>query len=259
MRSEQPASQQLGASSPIPLYHQVSRVLRQRIVSGTYPLGSRLAAEAELAAEFGVARATIRQAVGELVTSGLVSREQGRGTFVLGVAHKKFGVTFRGELSDLINAAAANASEVHDLAIERRAQLPPDVAHGLNLDSQVGTIVQRTLLTSGTPFAYHVNYLPERYGSLLHRGELLHSGVISILARAGVAISRARQTIAAQSSEPEESEKLGVALGSAVLVSERWLYNSDGEPVELNRAWYPGDIYEYVVELSRNISDNPEP
>ena len=48
----------------LPLYHQVAGVLRQRIEDGIYPVGGKLLSEDELAAEFEVSRATIRQAVG---------------------------------------------------------------------------------------------------------------------------------------------------------------------------------------------------
>ena len=39
-------------------------------------------AEDDIAARYGVSKATVRQALGELATMGLVRREQGRGTFV---------------------------------------------------------------------------------------------------------------------------------------------------------------------------------
>lgn len=84
------------SSSPMPLYHQVSSVLRQRMISGDYEAGRKLPTEDELIAEFGVSKATVRQAVGELVASGLVSREQGGGTFVL-QARRETSVRCSGE------------------------------------------------------------------------------------------------------------------------------------------------------------------
>ena len=69
------------ASLSVPLYRQVFMMLRQRIVDRVYAPGEQLLREDGLAAEFGVSRATIRQAIGELVRQGLVDRKQGRGTF----------------------------------------------------------------------------------------------------------------------------------------------------------------------------------
>ena len=67
----------------VPLYLQISEILKRRILSGEFPPGSSLPAEPDLRKEFGVARGTIRQALSKLETEGFVRREQGRGTFVI--------------------------------------------------------------------------------------------------------------------------------------------------------------------------------
>ncbi len=72
----------LERDSSIPLYMQVAEILTRRILNGDYPPGSSLPAEAELCAEFNIARGTVRQALGKLEDEGFVRREQGRGTFV---------------------------------------------------------------------------------------------------------------------------------------------------------------------------------
>lgn len=58
------------------------RVLRSSILDGAFPSGSRLPAHRELAARFGVAIMTVRQASGRLEQEGLIVSRQGRGTFV---------------------------------------------------------------------------------------------------------------------------------------------------------------------------------
>jgi GntR family transcriptional regulator len=61
---------------------QVNNILSERIRVQEYAPGSRLPSETELAAEFGVSRASIRSALGQLATAGLVIRKQGDGTYV---------------------------------------------------------------------------------------------------------------------------------------------------------------------------------
>jgi DNA-binding transcriptional regulator YhcF (GntR family) len=56
--------------------------LRARIIAGEFAPGARLPSHTALAAEFGVAPFTARQALGRLQEAGLVSCKQGRGTFV---------------------------------------------------------------------------------------------------------------------------------------------------------------------------------
>lgn len=64
------------------LVGQVIARLQQSVESGRWPLHSRLPTESELAAEYGVSRVTLRQAVQALVHVGLLETIQGNGTFV---------------------------------------------------------------------------------------------------------------------------------------------------------------------------------
>lgn len=54
------------------MYEQIRDALRQRIADGTLPAGAQLPTEADLMAEYGVGRGTVREALGKLVNEGLV-------------------------------------------------------------------------------------------------------------------------------------------------------------------------------------------
>ncbi|MCR4398320.1 MAG: GntR family transcriptional regulator [Firmicutes bacterium] len=65
-----------------PLYLQVKRQIEQRIRLGTWPKGTRLPTERELARELGLSRNTVSSAYRELEIEGVITSRQGRGTFV---------------------------------------------------------------------------------------------------------------------------------------------------------------------------------
>ncbi|ORB76599.1 GntR family transcriptional regulator, partial [Mycobacterium timonense] len=65
-----------------PPYRQIAGILREAISSNRLAPGERLPSEAELIEHFGVARMTVRQAVQELRSDGLVISQHGRGVFV---------------------------------------------------------------------------------------------------------------------------------------------------------------------------------
>ncbi|WP_305093703.1 FadR/GntR family transcriptional regulator [Prescottella sp. R16] len=65
-----------------PLVPQLEQVLRDRIDSGGWDVGERLPSEADLAAELGVGRSSVREAVRLLVRDGLLDVRHGVGTFV---------------------------------------------------------------------------------------------------------------------------------------------------------------------------------
>jgi len=58
--------------------------LRTMISDGSFPAGGALPPQRDLAQQLGVSRASLREAVSILGTLGLLSIEQGRGTFVVG-------------------------------------------------------------------------------------------------------------------------------------------------------------------------------
>jgi DNA-binding FadR family transcriptional regulator len=60
--------------------------LRKRIAAGEWATSGRLPAERDLAAQYGVARNTLRRAVEAIATDGTIERHVGRGTFVNGEA-----------------------------------------------------------------------------------------------------------------------------------------------------------------------------
>ncbi|QAA92546.1 GntR family transcriptional regulator [Pollutimonas thiosulfatoxidans] len=68
--------------SKVPRYLQLADLMRQRITRGEWPKDHKLPTLEDLLDEFGVARATVRQALDVLAREGLVSRQRGRGTFV---------------------------------------------------------------------------------------------------------------------------------------------------------------------------------
>lgn len=64
------------------LFRQLADVLRDRIRSGVYPAGSTLPSEKDLGQEHGLARETVRRAVGVLRSEGLVVTQAPYGSHV---------------------------------------------------------------------------------------------------------------------------------------------------------------------------------
>lgn len=107
----------LGSLRPSPLVEQATEHLREQIVGGQWPVGTRLPGETALAAQLGVGRSTVREAVRALAGAGLVRSRQGAGVFVISTQpDEDFGTRLR-------RAAVADVYEVWALVEVRAARL----------------------------------------------------------------------------------------------------------------------------------------
>jgi GntR family transcriptional regulator len=64
------------------VFRQLADLLRDQIASGTLAPGAPLPSELRLAQEYGISRTTVRQAIAQLRTEGLVTVDRPKGTFV---------------------------------------------------------------------------------------------------------------------------------------------------------------------------------
>jgi DNA-binding GntR family transcriptional regulator len=75
----------LGTDDSRAPYVQVAELLKERIIAGEFPAGGKLPPTRELAEHYGVAQNTVLSAIRVLRDEGIVSSQQGRGTFVRAV------------------------------------------------------------------------------------------------------------------------------------------------------------------------------
>jgi DNA-binding FadR family transcriptional regulator len=105
-----------------PLVQQVSDVLRERIRNGEWPLGGKIPSENDFAAELEVGRSTVREAIRQLVGSGMLAARQGAGVFVIATEEaEEWATTLRkAGIADVIEVRLAIEVEAARLAAIRR-------------------------------------------------------------------------------------------------------------------------------------------
>lgn len=87
--------------------------LRKHIISGDWPVGSKIPTEPALTELLGVGRNTVREAVQSLVHAGLLVRRQGSGTYVLSDS----------ELTVVMGRQIADANHQHVLEVRRSLEV----------------------------------------------------------------------------------------------------------------------------------------
>jgi DNA-binding FadR family transcriptional regulator len=131
-----------------PLATQTADVLLDRIRSGEWPLGHKLPGETTLAAQLGIGRSTLREAIRALAGKGVLEPRQGSGVFVtaLDVVEDWDAVLRRASIASVLEARIAIETEAAALAAGRatpadlrtlRRALADRVSDGQTVDEHV--------------------------------------------------------------------------------------------------------------------------
>jgi GntR family transcriptional regulator len=99
-------------SAEQPLYVSLSELLRREIHAGRCPVGMQLPTIDALAAQYGLAKVTVRQALARLAADGLIERIQGRGTFIAAGAARHKPIELESSWQSLVKAIDGNVPEL---------------------------------------------------------------------------------------------------------------------------------------------------
>lgn len=235
---------------PVPLYFQLEKVLRKRILSGKYKPDQMLPTENELCQEFGVSRTTVRQALLSLEGDDLIRREQGRGTFVS--FRKGAPARFRlyGAVDDLFYLGSQ--TRLH-LASKRLIKTPARIAKDMGLPPK-----EKTYLFQGIRFlrkgekAFFQAYVPKDIGKDIPlKGEDRPLLIEKIEEKSLERIKRGRQITTVALADKKLARIMGVKEGSPLLVIKRIYISKNGRPLEVAVTHFPGHLHQGVVELVR--------
>jgi DNA-binding GntR family transcriptional regulator len=231
--------------SRVPLYFQLAQQLEAAIDDGRLRPGDRIDTETELARKLGLGRPTVRQAVQELVSKGLLVRRRGIGTQVAGAQfHRPL------ELTSLFNDLAAadhrpstTVLDLHPIAADGI------VAAALSIPPGAEVIyLERLRLQRGEPLAIMRNWLPRDVVDL-DAAALEGHGLYELLRRAGVHLRIANQRIGARVATRSDARLLDVRTGAPLLTMERTAFDDSGRAVEYAQHCYRADAYSFDTTL----------
>jgi GntR family transcriptional regulator len=247
MASDTPSINPSGAT---PLYAQVEAVLAADIAGGTLPAGSQLPTENDLIERFGVSRPTVRRAVQNLVSRGLVEIQRGKGTFVT-----------RPKITQELTALSGFVEDMQALGRHPTARLlgkqvvAADKTVAQQLALPAGSLVvriRRVRLADGEPVSFDETYLPREVGEKVITNDLEAEPIFSLLeSKYDLPLVEAEYRLEAVAAGPVVAEALGVEVGSPLFLIERTSYSVGSQPVDYEKLYYRGDLVRFVTRLAR--------
>jgi DNA-binding GntR family transcriptional regulator len=240
--SNKPRNEMLGQfktidrNSYVPAYMQLVNSLRGSVTEGLLHPGDQLPSEPQLCKHYEVSPMTVRRAINILIDQGVVTAEQGRGTFVKPAVMS--GATFQlGQLQNLFSAgthSTINVLETRILAADEKSARKLKVKTGRRI-----IYIRRLLRNEGVPTYYHREFLiydpslpiveAELEVTALH--QLFNGSSESLLKRGDI-------TIEATILDAEESRLLEAPQPMAAFRIEHIFYEFDNKPVSWG--WFIG-------------------
>jgi DNA-binding GntR family transcriptional regulator len=229
----------LTRSSPVPLYYQFAEHVRVAIKSGLLVPGERLPNEILLAKSFDMSRPTMRQALGDLVSEGLLVRQRGVGTIVAPDEIRRHV-----ELTSLLEDLEASGRRASTRVIALKVRPGSDAAvNALHVDRDADLLfLERVRYADGKPLALMRNWLVN--GDIdLTAEDLERRGLYQLLSDAGRRPSAAHQSIGARAAGQREAQHLEVKRGSPLITVRRTAFDNDNRVVEYGEHVYRSDDY----------------
>ena len=231
------------------LYLHARQHLLSLIESGTYQPGERLPREVDLAAQLGVSRPTLREALFNLEREGVVIRRHGVGTFVASKPNSRLkGGLERLESVLALAARQGMVAQVRGLNVEQ-VLADEELAERLGIAPETPlTRVQRTIIVKSRPVAYLVDYFSV---DVIPPGELglfFSGSVLDLLRqRDDVRVHEALAQISAVNADVGLAEQLEVEPGQALLLLAETLFTEDNQPIEFSHNYFLPDHFQFHV------------
>ncbi|MFJ2032850.1 GntR family transcriptional regulator [Streptosporangium sp. NPDC087985] len=235
-----------------PIYRRIADGLRRAILSSELRDGDRLPGENALMAQYGIARATARQALSVLINEGLAVPKRGSGVYVRQFrpirrhGSRRLSREQWGQGQAIWESDTTGRSyTVDNVTIDREIAGDP-VARVLN--SAEVWIRRRRYSVDGRPVQLSVSHFPAVLveNTAITRHDTGPGGVYARLGDLGHAPAHFSEEIRARMPHPHETVQLDLPAGTPVIVIGRVAYTEGGVPVEVNEMIL--DAASYVLQ-----------
>lgn len=233
-----------------PLYLQIKETLKGQILNGEYAPYQRMPSESELMANFGVSRITVRQALRDLHSEGLIFTSQGKGTF----ASKPKAMQDVQHLEGFAEAMNPKGYETSSRLLSLREVKPnKDVQEKLELTTREKAIeVVRVRYLNRDPVSVDTSFFPPTIGQRLFARNLERDIFPMLENELGIALGGAEISLEARSADAELARHLKAETGSPIMWVQRLTRDVRERPIDYEYLAFRGDAYKYRFQIDRN-------
>lgn len=230
-------------TAALPLYLRIAETLIRDIRAGRLAEGARLPPEREMARDMGVSVGTLRHALDELQSKGLLTRIQGSGNYIRHAPQPDHIYAFfhleRVEGGGLPTAAL--------LSLDRMAKPADAPAFGPASDAWR---IRRLRRLGPDPAAIEEIWLDAARAPALAPEDLSESLYLTYRQRLHLTIARAEDRVGLAPVPDWAPPAFAPAPDSVAGFVERRAWGLDGQPAEYSRTWFDPRVARYVARLT---------
>lgn len=233
-----------------PLHITAADRLRRMIASDSFREGDRLSTEPVLAGEMGISRATLREALKQLESEGLLQRVHGVGTFIRAKRPAvSISLSIPRSVTTLIESIGLNPGTSH-MAVSTET-VYPDTVERLKVRPGSNVFrIERVRTANSQPVAYTIDVVPawvmKRYPE--HREGENFSLVEHLRTHCGVSLAPSTATLMPLHGITSVADRLEIDPSSHVLFFEGLDCTPDGLPALHSREYFAPWIFRFSVE-----------
>lgn len=236
------------------LYVQMYAILKEKIESGEWPNGSQIPTEDELCRAYDISKATVRNAVAELVRSGYLRKQQGRGTFVIHPL-PDLGITMKTKLAeDMFGEGVKAKKEVLAKGLKQPSAEMKSILrveeNGNELKDFYYILCKRVV--NGETAYLEESYVPLSVFPGIENEDVCGRPFYDLIQEKGAKkIFKVVQTIEVSEARGEAAALLKIQEGAPALLLHRLLIGSDSSPIAYTRLLGIGKKYKIMTEFER--------
>lgn len=238
-------------AKPQKLYFQVLEILKNHIETGEWRVGTRIPTEEQLCSQYNVSRATVRLAIGELVSLGYLKKFQGKGTFV---RRRKPGhsITMLTDLNE--EWLTQGVSSISRIIESKVLQPDEDIKNHLNLyEEDYCFFISRVIISEGTPAALQKLYISKNLlPDFISTEDIAERPLYSFIeSSCGIKIQRVREMADVSTINEKDADILGLGSNIPVLRTRHICYAQGDMPVSFSESLHTTDRHPKSLDFER--------
>jgi len=234
------------------LYLQLYEILKKKIESSEWPVGSQIPTEEDLCKIFNVSRATVRNAVMELVRQGYLKRQQGKGTFVQRNIVSE-GLSMITSFREILFEKGLKFSTK---VLARTVMMPidyMDIKLRVPRDKHI-IYIKRLRLIDTEPVLLQESYIPYHICPLLLEEDVETQSLFELFEKKyGIKITRVQNHIEVTYLNADEARLIGLPEASAAILLNQYFYSGD-TVFMYTRSIKRTDRFKFLINLERKAA-----